>query len=92
MVPNNRGQHRGNPGSSGNREAQSKRLAEKRKLVRAKERAARSAAGDVVNKGGRRRTRSFEKLRLVGKQKPLGREASAIAARAQAQQARDLQK
>ena len=39
-------------GGKGNREAQRKREAEKRKIARAKARAARDAAGEVVNKRG----------------------------------------
>ena len=77
------GPKRGNPGSKGNREAQRKREAEKRKLARAKRGLAR---------GGRRAETSWEKRRLVGKQKPLGRTARDTVARAQVQQARELRK
>ena len=54
------GPKRGNLGSKGNREAQRKREAEKRKIARAKARAARDAAGEVVNKRERIPTKSFE--------------------------------
>ena len=68
-------------GGKGNREAQREREAEKRKIARAKARAARDAAGGVVNKRGRIPTKAFESRRLVGKQKPRSRDASAAAAR-----------
>ena len=45
------GPKRGNLGSKGTRDAQRKREAEKRKLARAKARAARDAAGEVVKSG-----------------------------------------
>ena len=72
-----RGPKRGNPGSKGDRAAQTQRQAEKRKLARAKQ-------------GLKRRAQtSWGKRRLVGKQTPHGRIAGA---RAQVQRARTLQK
>jgi len=58
------GPKRGNPGSKDNREAQTQRQGAKRKLARAKARAARDAAGEVVKSGFTAKT-SWKNQRLI---------------------------
>ena len=58
------GPKRGNPGSKDNREAQTQRQGAKRKLARAKARAARDAAGEVV-KSGFKAKMSWKNQRLI---------------------------
>ncbi len=85
------GPKRGNLGSQGDREAQTRRQAEKRRAARAAARAAREAAGEVAGKRGRKAKTSWDKRRLIGKQTPRGIYRSLTVARAHAQQARDQQ-
>ena len=79
-------------GSRGDRQAQRRREAAKRKLARAAAREAREAAGEVAGKRGPKAKTSWRKRRLIGKQTPLGRHARATVAFAQMQQARQHEK
>ena len=79
-------------GSRGNRQAQRKREYAKRRAARAAAREAREAAGKVAGKRGPKVKTVWWKRRLIVKQTPLGRHASATVAFAQMQQARQHEK